>query len=838
LAKPTLVRYSFALPLETFILVGIYFMQVFHSFVVFFARCAPAFFLVLCFYTATAQRQAIIAGTVIDSLSSKPLPYATISIFSANEKKLITGNVTDESGKFQIPAPPNNYFAEISFIGYQTIKTRIFLAQSGDTYNLGEIRIAPSEEVLDEVTISGQRSSMELTLDKKVFNVGQDIANRGGTASDVLMNIPSVAVDPEGNVQLRGSGNVRILIDGKPSGLVSFKGGAGLQQLQANMVERVEVITNPSARYEAEGMAGIINIVLKKEQREGFNGTVDAIAGNPSNYGLAANINYRHRKVNFFLNYGIAYRSQPGRSALYQEVYDNDTTFLLEQKNRTEYDALNNNIRGGIDIFLNPTNTLTGSYFYRGLNSTRHSELNYRDYANTLDNLLSTTTRTQDETETEPNSEYSIVYKKLLKKEGEELVSEIKFLDNKENSDQNFVQRNYAPDGSENTGEERTQKSINVESEKQYLLQVDYVKPFNKTGKAEIGVRSSLRKMVNDFWVKELADDGNYYVVNGLDNVFYYDEQIHAFYGILANKIGRFSYQAGIRNEWTNVETILEETNEKNPRKYFNAFPSGHLTFDLGEQSDLQASYSRRIRRPTYNDLSPFFTYFDSRNYSEGNPNLDPEYSDVFEIGYIRNLSIGSITSSIYNRRTTDKIDRIRTVDEDGNAITRPENLSSEYAYGFELTGTFEVARWWKLDANMNFFYSEIDGSNIVSTYSNTTYSWFSRQTSRFSLPGKVELQLRSNYEAPQKTAQGSRKGLFYIDFSGSKDIFKGKGTLSFSVLDLFNSRIVRSVAEGELFYSEIESQFRRRQVNVTMSYRINKNKTAKRQQRDATLEE
>lgn len=787
---------------------------------------------------AFAQSQSIIAGTVIDSVTTKPLPYATISIFTGSDKRLVTGNVTNETGRFEITVVPGSYFAEISFIGYRTVTSLTFTTLAGETHTLPEIRISPSEEILAEVTVSGQRSSMELTLDKKVFNVGQDLANRGGTASDVLMNIPSVAVDPEGNVQLRGSSNVRILIDGKPSGLVSFKGGAGLQQLQANMVERVEVITNPSARYEAEGMGGIINIVLKKEQREGFNGTIDAIAGNPSNYGLAANINYRHRKVNFFINYGIAYRSQPGRSELYQEVYDNDTTFLLQQKNRTEYDALNNNIRGGIDVFINPLNTLTGSYFYRGLNSTRHSELNYRDYANTLDNLLSTTTRTQDETEKEPNSEYSLIYKKLFKNEGHELVGELKFLDNRENSDQDFVQRNFAPDGSENTDLQRTQKSINVESEKQYLVQVDYVRPFHKSGKLEGGVRSSLRKMVNDFWVKELADDGNYYVINGLDNVFYYDERINAVYGILANKSGRFSYQAGIRSEWTDVETILEETNEKNPRSYFNAFPSGHLTYHLGKQSDVQLSYSRRIRRPTYSDLSPFFTYFDSRNYFEGNPNLDPEYSDVFEAGYMKNTAIGSFTSAIYNRRTTDKIDRIRTVDEDGNAVTRPENLLSEYAYGLELTGSFDMARWWKFDVNMNFFYSEIDGSNIASAYSNTTYSWFSRQTSRFTLPAKIELQVRTNYEAPQKTAQGSRKGLFFADVSGSKDVFKGNGTLSFSILDVFNSRVVRSVAEGELFYSELESQFRRRQVNLTLSYRINKNKSAKRQQREATLEE
>jgi ferric enterobactin receptor len=795
-------------------------------------------FLLTTSHFAEAQSRVSLKGTVYDSLSSKPLPYATVSVFAAADRKLATGTVTDDSGNFTVDLKEGQYYAEITFIGYSTFTSAVFSAKDNNDVALGNITIAPKEEILQEVTVRGEKSTMELMLDKKVFNVGQDLANSGGTATDILTNIPSVAVDAEGGIRLRGSDNVRILIDGKPSGLVSFKGGSGLQQLQASMIERVEVITNPSARYEAEGLGGVINIVLKKEQREGFNGSVDLIAGNPNNFGVAANLNYRHRKVNFFINYGLAWREQPGRSSLYQEVYDNDTTFLLLQKNQTEYGALNNNIRGGLDIFLTQNSTITGSYLYRGLKADRTATLHYRDFANDLSNLFSTTTRRQDEVEKEPNSEYALIFKRVFTGKEHELISEVKFLDNRETSDQDFTQRTYAADGTEDMDAKTIQKSINVESEKQYLLQVDYTRPFAKAGKFEAGFRSSLRKMDNDFWVRQQANDGTYYTVNGLDNVFLYDERIAAGYGILGNKTGIFSYQAGVRSEWTDVETTLEETQEKNPRKYYNLFPSVHLTLDLGKENNVQVSYSRRIRRPTYNDLSPFFTFFDSRNYAEGNPNLDPEFSDVYDIGYIKNLTKGSITFSLYNRRTTDKIERIRIVNDEGDAVTRPENLLSEIAYGAELTATYELTSWWKMDANVNFFHAEVDGSNIISTYKNTTYSWFARQSSRFSLPGRIEMQVRGNYEAPQKTVQGSRKALYYADFTVSKDILKGNGTLNLNVLDVFNTRRIRSIAEGEVFYSELNNQFRRRQINLTFSYRINRNKAVKRQQREAVLED
>ncbi|MBL0743002.1 TonB-dependent receptor [Chryseolinea sp. Jin1] len=783
-----------------------------------------------------AQNKGTVKGQVVDSLSALPLGYASIAIHAVGDNKLINGNLTDEQGKFTIEVPRGQYYAVINFVGYGASQSNPFTVSSDVLHvDLGTLFIKPKVDVLQEVVVQAQKSSMELSLDKKIFNVGQDLANSGGTASDILMNIPSVAVDPEGNVKLRGSDNVKILIDGKPSGLVSFKGGAGLQQLQASMIERVEVITNPSARYEAEGLGGIINIVLKKEKNEGFNGSIDVITGHPTNYGLAANLNYRRKKINFFINYGFAYRDQPGRSSMYQETYVNDTTFILDQTNQSTMKGLNNNIRGGIDYYFSEKSILTGSYLFRRSDAKRLTDIVYKDYLFSKDHMVDYSTRRQDETEAEPNSEYSLIYKKIFPGKGHELLTEVKYLDNWESSDQTFTQHFFQPDGTEDASQAILQKSLNDESEKQFLVQVDYTRPIAKEGKLEGGFRRSDRNMINDYVVTQQNPDGSFSVVGDLDNIFYYDETITAAYGILGNKSKWFSYQAGLRAEWTDVKTTLQKTSEVNPRKYNNLFPSVHVTFALPKENSLQLSYSRRVRRPFYNDLSPFMTYSDSRNYFSGNPDLNPEFSNVIEVGHMKYFESGSLSSSLYSRSTNDKIDQIRIVDENGNATTMPRNLLSEKAYGLEVSGTFDITKWWKFDANANFFYASVDGSNIESGYKTTTYSWFARQTSRFSLPANIDFQLRMNYEAPQKTVQGSRKALKYMDVSFSKDIFKGKGTLNLNILDVFNSRIQRSVAEGEIFYSDRSNQFRRRQINLAVSYRINRVKSA-RKQREETV--
>lgn len=766
-------------------------------------------------------QKAIVKGRVIDSLSGNPLGHATVNFYNSQDK-LIDGNLSSDSGYFQLNLPHGTFYAQVEFIGYLPRKTKTFtLSKENPVHDFGSIVLSGSARMLEEVVVQAERSSMQLTLDKKVFNVGKDLANAGGSASEILTNIPSVSVDPEGNVRLRGSDNVRILIDGKPSGLVSIKGGSGLQQLQASMVERVEIITNPSARYEAEGMAGIINIVLKKDRKQGFNGSVEVVTGYPTNLGGAANFNYRHKKVNFFINYGLAYRRQPGRGSLYQETYNPDSTFFLHQNSNNKLTGFNTNIRGGIDFYFTETSVVTGSVLYKRSQGNRITDIRYEDYLFNPANLTGISTRRQDEDEIEPNSEYSINYKKTFARKGHEFIAEVKYIDYWENSDQLFTQHFFRPDGTQDAGKSILEQSLNDEYEKQWLFQVDYVKPIGEEGKFETGLRSSFRDMVNDYVVSRKNSSGEFVPLAGLDNIFLYNENIHGAYGILGNKTKALSYQAGLRAEWTDVKTTLRETHQVNPREYVNLFPSAHISYNLPKENAIQLSYSRRVRRPFYNDLSPFVTFSDSRNFFSGNPDLDPEFSNVMELGHLKSFEKGTIISSIYYRSTKGKIERIRTVDSVGNSITRTENLLSEKAFGIEFTSGYSVLSWWKLDFNFNLFHANIDGSNIRPDYKTTTYSWFARQTSRFMFANNFDIQLRGNYEAPQKTAQGRRKALYYADLAISKDLFRGKGTINLNVLDVFNSRRFRSISTGSNFYTEGSFQNRRRQFNLTLNYRI-----------------
>jgi ferric enterobactin receptor len=783
---------------------------------------------------AQGSRKGAVNGKVSDAQTGTPLPYAPVRLFRNADNGLISGNITNEAGLFSLDAPVGEYYALVEFMGYKPLKSPVFsLTADKAEHNLGELKLqTAAAATLNEVVVQAEKSSMELSLDKKIFNVGQDLANAGGSATEILSNIPSVSVDTEGNVKLRGSGNVRILIDGKPSGLVSFKGGSGLQQLQGSLIDKVEIITNPSARYEAEGMSGIINIVLKKERKNGFNGSFEVIGGEPANYGGSANVNYRHKKINFFVNYGLAYRITPSLGSLYQELTANNTTSILRQDYDTRVRGFNNNIRGGMDYFFTETSILTASYLFRRSDVNRIRNIRYEDYLANQD-LESYTLRKQDENEDEVNAEYALTYKKTFAREGQELTADFRFLDYWENSNQIYTQDTYNPDGARDLSQNLFQRSLNDEFEKQYLTQIDYVQPFGEGGKLEAGIRSSFRDMVNDYLVGDESPAGIITPLPGLDNYFIYDENINAAYGILGNKTKKLSYQVGLRAEHTDVKTTLQETGEENPRRYTNLFPSAHFTYNLPKDHALQISYSRRVRRPVYGDLSPYFTLSDSRNVMGGNPNLDPEYTNAFDLGHIKYFDKGSLSSSLFYRHSIGKIATIRRVNSEGIANLRPENLAGEDAYGAEFTGSITPATWWKLDHSFNFFRAVIDGSNFEENFSNDTYSWFTRHTSRFTLPKDIDFQVRANYEAPQKTAQGSQKSLYYVDLGLSKDFLNKKATVTLNALDLFNSRISRSVFRGESlegvsFYTSSKNQGRRRQVNLTLSYRLNQSPASK----------
>ncbi len=788
----------------------------------------PLFFIFIFlsfFATGGFAQVSKVRGTIQDEVSGATLPFASVRLSALPDSAFISGEVSDLDGKFELAAAPGEYLLQFDFMGYQPMKRRIQI--TAGINDIGIVKLKPSSKNLEEVVVQGEKSTYELALDKRIFNVGKDLANAGGNAIEILNNIPSVAVDLEGNVSLRGSSSVRILVDGKPSGLVSIKGGAGLAQLQGSMIERVEVITNPSARYEAEGMGGIINIVLKKEQKQGLNGSFDVITGYPMNLGGAANMNFRHRKFNFFTNYMLTYRSTIGDTKQYQELYRNDSVFVTDQTFDRELRAFHNNLRMGADYFFSETSILTAAYTWRRTKGKRYSHIHYRDYLTNSSNLLSHSYRTQNETETEPNSEYNLSYKKAFGRKGHELLIDLRHLDNWEKSDQYFTET-VTPKGGEKVSS--LQRSINDETEKQWLFQVDYVQPFGKEGKFETGLRSSFRDMTNNYFVADVLPDGSLQNIPMFTNNFIYDENIHGVYGIYGNRHGKFSYQAGLRAEWSEFTTKLTKENEVNNRSYKNLFPSAHITYDLPRQNAMQVSYSRRIRRPVYNDLSPFMTFTDNRNYWSGNPDLNPEFTDSFELGHVKYLEKGTVTTSVYYRHTIDKILQIRTVADNGFAYSQPQNLATENAYGLEFTGSSNVTDRLKLDGNLNFFRSVIDGSNLDDTYKSETFTWLGRLSARLNWKG-VDFQLRNNYEAPQVLPQGKRKAIYALDLGVSRDVLKGNGTLTLNVLDVFNSRRYRTITEGANFYTYNNSQGRVRQINLTLNYRLRQAKTGKKGQ-------
>jgi len=768
------------------------------------------------------QKPGKVSGKLLDNSSKESIPFGSIAIYTLQDS-LIDGAISGEKGEFEVRIPFGTYYGLIEFMGFESVKTGNFsLSAQQPNFNLGEIFIESAATDLAEVTVQGEKTLMELSLDKRIFNVGKDLANAGATASDILMNLPSVSVDTDGNVRLRGSGNVRILIDGKPSGLVSFKGGAGLRQLQANMVDRVEVITNPSARYEAEGMAGVINIILKKDNNQGFNGSFEVITGTPLNLGLSTNLNYRKNRINWFINYSLARRHLPNVAELYQEVYNADgSTSILSQTNSGIVKSFNNTIRGGLDYYFNEKSILTASYLWRRSDARRITDIRYEDYLNSFDNYLGYALRQQDETEAEPNSEVIVSYKRSFEQKGHELTTAFTYLNYWERSDQKFTESAFSPTRQSLPNSDLLQTSLNDEYENQYLIQLDYVKPFSANGKFETGLRTSFRNMENDFLVSEANESGELIPLPGLDNIFLYNENILAAYGIWGNKSGNWSYQTGVRVEHTDVETILVETDERNPRRYTNLFPSAHLTYTISSENAFQLSYSRRVRRPVYNDLSPYVTFSDQRNFFSGNPDLNPEFTDAFELGHIKYFEKGTLFSTVYFRNTTDKIERIRTVNDNGFSVTAPFNLTGEKSFGVEFSSDYKINEWWKLDLNLNFFHANINGSNIESNFCAKTYSWLLRQTSRFTLGNGMDIQVRANYDARQKTAQGVRKGIFYMDLSASKRILGERGNLILTANDIFNSRRNRYIIEGENFFTEGDSQYIRRQINLTMSYRL-----------------
>ena len=777
-----------------------------------------------------APKEGKIKGFVIDGNDQSPLEFATISVLTSTDSLVVTGGVTDETGLFEISAPFGNYLVKVEFISYAPqFFEGITLSESFPVATLEKISLSSDAQMLNEVEVRAEKSQLQMSFDKKVFNVGKDLANTSGNAAQILDNIPSVTVDVEGVVTLRGSDGVRILVDGKPSGLVGLRGANGLRSIPANLIEKVEIITNPSARYEAEGMSGIINIVLKKDRKKGLNGSFDVSGGYPLNYGGAINLNYRRKKLNFFTNVGANYRENPGIRNLYQEFYNDAGITIVDQDGDRERKEFSQSFRFGADYFFDDKNVLTTSFLYRESQGDNTSSIIYNNYLDELafENLTSVRVREEIQDEDEPTLEYALNYRRTYDQKGKELKATLQYQDSKETAFSDFVE-SISDSEMVPLAEDLLQRASNDERESSILGQIDFVQPIGEDGQFEIGYRGSFRRIDNDYFVEEFENQA-WMRDAGLSNDFNYEEDIHAAYASISNKIGqKFSYQFGLRAEHSIVLTELLQTGEVNDRDYTNLFPSAFFGYEFGGQNSLQVSYSRRLRRPRFWDLNPFFTFSDSRNIFRGNPNLDPEFTNSFELGHIKYWDKTSITSSIYYRHTTGEISRVTSLVEQGGeliTVRQPENLAEEKSFGLEFIVSSDPLDWLRINGDINFFRSITDGSNINESFSAETFSLSGRLNTRITIQKSIDVQISGGYRAPRNTSQGKRRSSGSIDLGVSKDILKNKGTLTLSVRDLLNTRLYRYDTFGDDFFSSGVHQWRSRQSTLTFNYRLNQQK-------------
>jgi len=798
----------------------------------------------LTFFSVFSQKpqndQISITGKIIDSNTKEPLEYATV-ILNNQETKQLSGGITDENGNFNIKINTGTYDISFEFISFKTIKIPNKIINS--SINFGTIKLSEDADELDEIVIIAEKSTVEIRLDKRIYNVGKDMTVRGGSASDVLDNVPSVDVDVEGNVSLRGNENVRILIDGKPSALVGLSGTDALRQLPADAIERVEVVTSPSARYDAEGTAGILNIILRKGVATGLNGSLNATIGDPTQYRIASNINFRTKKVNLFTNLGYRNSSGPGNFLTNLSTFENESINSLRIEDRNfERNRNGYNINVGLEYFLSKESSITGTYFFRDSDNKNLSNNIIRVF-DINDILEFSDTRIQDEDEIDTTSQFALNYTNNINSSGHKLTIDFQYSESEE-IEKAFINDSLAEEN-----------NITTEDSKNTLIQSDYVLPIGENTQFEIGYRGEFQDLTSDFLVTRTPtldfDPSNNLV---------FKQNVNAIYSQFGSKLNKFSYLLGLRTEITDVKVRLTNTNEKFDYKYTELFPTINVGFERTEDQSFTIGYSRRLRRPRFWYLNPFESRSSQNVIYKGNPALIPTFTNSFDLGFLQKIGKLTLNSSIYFQHSINAIqrvsrDEIRFIDGVNQVITirEPINLASEDRFGFELTTNYNPSKKVRLSGSFNVFQQESKGlyaynkfiideisGDIIATpeiqdLGNTNNSWFTRFNATFSLPWEIQMQNRLSYRGPRKTVQSESDGIFSANIALSKDVFKEKGSLVLNVSDVFNSRKRKSTnynpnKENPTSISYQESQWRVRQVSLNFTYRFNQKK---KQQRD-----
>ena len=793
-----------------------------------------------------APAEPEIKGKIIDMETDGPLEYATVSLFNSQDSTLVTGVITDSKGNFSLKAKPGKYYVVLQFIGYESKTININLKNN---ISLGDIVLRPDSALLEEVEVVAEKSTMTMTLDKRVFNVGKDVSSTAGNAIEVLDNIPSVNVDVEGNVSLRGDSGVQILVDGKVSGLAGVSTQDALRSLQADMIEKIEVVTNPSVRYDAEGTAGIINIVLKKDKRKGLNASVDLRGGFPVQWGekffkedfpfqtgLGASVNYRFKKFNVFANYNFNYRDDISDGYTLTEYYNgdydydptienhDDATQITEQLTYRNRNRKGHNVRGGFDYYFTDNDILTFSTMFRQSKGHNLPSVTYIDNF-PFENIQNFSRRTENWYNDRPMMEYTLSYDKYFGSKDNSLKASVRYFNNSDTEWSDIVDAEFlTQDDMDNDIPSLSINQHTQTQENQENLQatVDFVHRYGFSV-VELGGKYTGRWINNNMMVTE-----NGITLEDYTHDFDYNQQVAALYGSYGREFGRFSGQIGMRYEFTLIDTYLKGTNSGNNQNYHDIFPTGHLNYSLTEVDQIQASYARRIRRPWYGQMAPFHSFNDDRNIRTGNPELKPVYTDSYEFSYLRFWEKGNINFTTYYRHSTDVIRQFTTVIDD-ISYSRPENFGISDDYGVELVASLDIFKWWNINGSINFFKSNTVGDWNNRHYTTDSYNTFARLVTKFRIKNVCDLQITGRYMGPREEPLGYRDANYWCDFAASRDVLNKNATISLNIRDVFGSRQHGGESWGDNFWQYSESTWSTTSVTLNFNYRINQQQNKRR---------
>jgi len=797
----------------------------FHCFILIFIQSLSSFDV---FAQTPVQRpvsngaEGKVTGIVVDAVKDHPLEYATIGIIKAEDSVMVTGGVTDSKGRFSVPKVPlGKYYLRVHFMGFKKFKSSFFTIGPGnENYSAGTIRLESASKSLGEVEVVAGKEAVEYSLDKKIINVGQNIASAGGTAIDLLQTIPSVTVDIDGNVSLRGSTAVTILVDGRPSGLVS------LDQLPASMIERIEIITNPSARYDPDGMAGILNIVLKRKQDMGFNGISTINLGTGKKFNSSNNFNIRYNKLNLSLNYDVRMFAMKGFSELKRQSFLSDSSLNLSQNARTQRSGTFHNVKAGVDYYINDKNTLSFTALY---NVRPHPEetILRNTSSNTSGEITDDYTRYTREESNSHGGDFTLNYRKEFDDKAHLLTVDAFLTTSKSYDNTSYIQQTLlGPD----TIPAELQRGNTHNTNTNLTLQLDYVRPLGKFGRIETGYKSSFRNNDMDYILENYMDGSSMWLNDTTtSNHFIYKDQVHAIYFTYAAGIGNLKMQAGVRLEDFIVNTEQRMNGIKSNTNRLSIFPSAVVRYDFTTKHYIQLSYSKRVNRPGARQLNPFIDKEDPQNLSSGNPLLKPEYIHALELGHSLNFLKTSINTTIFFRYINGMISRLITLNNDGTTFSFPRNLDNGYSYGAELVLAQDIAKWWKMNINGSLFRSSFNGSGLTASTFKDNFTW-TVKANTFITIWKTDFQVSFVYNAPKYTVQnapfggggqGKQSAFYFVDLGVKRDILKGKGTINIRLSDVFKTQRFDMENFGDNFTSHTYRYRDSRVLYVGFTYRI-----------------